>query len=691
MHDDPTAWTAKRKVDLLLRLIRGDATPDAVCRDHGLSRTGLDAWMNTFLLGGEQALANRTPESARDDSASINLDSPAELRSIIDGIPVIAWRARADGTAKFVNQRYKDYTGLSDETSRDWGWADAVHPDDVARVMERWRESVATKRPTDVEARFRDRDGAYRWFLFSAAPYLDERGRFVDWCGVQIDIEDRKRVEDALRENERALHQIVESIPGMITVHGPTGDLEYVNHQLLEYVGVDVAELTGIGWARLVHPDDADEAVNAWLRALETHEPIDITFRIRHAQGGYRWFNARAAPLRGARGQIIRWHSLFWDIEDIKQGENLLREREHELRLLVDSVPGMIAVADASGMHQYANKRAMEYVGKALHEVADLRWIDDIHPDERGTVRAEWIRCVAAGVTMDLEHRWRRHDGVYRWIHVRVEPLRDHDGRVVRWYGLLVDIDDRKRAEDTVRRTQDQLAHVTRLTSVGELTASIAHEINQPLQTIVNDAYACLDLLPKGWSVTDDIPEALREMIEAAQQASGIIERVRQWAKKTTFEPIVVDLRGVVADVTALARHEAINRSVVVQTDVSDGLPLVIGDRVQLQQVLLNLMVNGMDAMSTVAPSDRLLTIRSRPEATHVLVTVSDTGIGLTSGAAGRMFEPFYTTKPDGMGMGLAISRSIVEAHGGRLWAEPNPDAGVTFVFTVPTAAPDPR
>lgn len=284
------------------------------------------------------------------------------------------------------------------------------------------------------------------------------------------------------------------------------------------------------------------------------------------------------------------------------------------------------------------------------------------------------------------------HDDPTAWTAKRkVEPLRDHDGRVVRWYGLLVDIDDRKRAEDTVRRTQDQLAHVTRLTSVGELTASIAHEINQPLQTIVNDAYACLDLLPKGWSVTDDIPEALREMIEAAQQASGIIERVRQWAKKTTFEPIVVDLRGVVADVTALARHEAINRSVVVQTDVSDGLPLVIGDRVQLQQVLLNLMVNGMDAMSTVAPSDRLLTIRSRPEATHVLVTVSDTGIGLTSGAAGRMFEPFYTTKPDGMGMGLAISRSIVEAHGGRLWAEPNPDAGVTFVFTVPTAAPDPR
>ncbi len=476
----------------------------------------------------------------------------------------------------------------------------------------------------------------------------------------------------------------------MITVHGPAGDLEYVNRQLLDYVGGEISDLTGLGWAQLVHPDDATEAVNAWLQALATEQPLDIVFRIRSAESTYRWFHVRTTPLQGTRGQILRWYSLFWDIEDMKQGEILLREREHELRLLVDSVPGMIAVANASGMHEYANKRAMDYVGKELQDVADLAWTDDIHPDERDMVRTEWMRSVAAGVAMDLEHRWRRHDGLYRWIHARVEPLRDDGGRIVRWYGLLVDIDDRKRAEDALRRTQAQLAHVTRLTSVGELTASIAHEINQPLVTILNNASACLEFLPKGDEILPDVPEALHEIAEAAERASDIIVRVRQWATKKSFDPTVVDLRDVVADVTALARHEAVNRGVVVHTESADTLPSVVGDRVQLQQVLLNLVVNAMDAMSVIDAAERRLTIGARSETdddrSHVVVTVRDAGGGLADGAAGKIFEPFYTTKPDGMGMGLAISRSIVEAHGGRLWAEPNAGAGVTFAFTVPTA-----
>jgi hypothetical protein len=341
-------------------------------------------------------------------------------------------------------------------------------------------------------------------------------------------------------------------------------------------------------------------------------------------------------------------------------------------------------------MHEYANKRAMEYVGKELQDVADLAWTDDIHPDERELVRTEWMRSVTAGVAMDLEHRWRRHDGLYRWIHARVEPLRDHGGRIVRWYGLLVDIDDRKRAEDALRRTQTQLAHVTRLTSVGELTASIAHEINQPLATILNNASACLEFLPKGREVVPDVPEALHEIVDAAERASDIIVRVRQWATKKSFDPTVVDLCGVVADVTALARHEAVSRGVVIRTKAVGTLPAVVGDRVQLQQVLLNLVVNAMDAMSTIEPAERLLLIDARAETdddrSHVVVTVCDAGGGLADGAAGRIFEPFYTTKPDGMGMGLAISRSIVEAHGGRLWAEPNAGPGTTFAFTVPTA-----
>ncbi len=301
------------------------------------------------------------------------------------------------------------------------------------------------------------------------------------------------------------------------------------------------------------------------------------------------------------------------------------------------------------------------------------------------------MRCVAAAEAMEIEHRWRRHDGLYRWIRARVEPLRDEGGRVVRWYGLLVDVDDWKRAEEALRRSQAQLAHVTRLTSMGELTASIAHEVNQPLTAIVNNANACLGLMPIAARHLGDMQEALTDIVEAADRASRIIARVRHLATKAPFEAAALDLNGIIADVVALARHESVSRGVAIRTELPDELPQIVGDRVQLQQVLLNLMVNGMDAMSGVAESERVLTIRGYAEANDgrslVVLTVRDAGTGLVAGASGRLFEAFYTTKPNGMGMGLAISRSIVEAHGGRLWAEPNAGPGATFAFALPAAA----
>jgi C4-dicarboxylate-specific signal transduction histidine kinase len=276
---------------------------------------------------------------------------------------------------------------------------------------------------------------------------------------------------------------------------------------------------------------------------------------------------------------------------------------------------------------------------------------------------------------------------------------RDEAGRVVGVLETNNDITRRKRGEEALRRSeaylmqaQGQLAHVTRVTTLGEVTASLAHEVNQPLAAIVNNANACLGLLPNRRDL-EEVREALADIVSDGERASAIIERVRGLAKRSSPQKVPLRLADVVADVVALAAAESATRRVAIATDVGADLPVVLGDRVQLQQVLLNLVVNGMDAMSAVAEGERRLEIRGRVDTQDgspaALLSVEDRGIGLEAGQADSVFEAFYTTKPHGMGMGLAISRSIIEAHGGRLWAQANQGPGATFAFSLPVLADD--
>jgi PAS domain S-box-containing protein len=249
---------------------------------------------------------------------------------------------------------------------------------------------------------------------------------------------------------------------------------------------------------------------------------------------------------------------------------------------------------------------------------------------------------------------------------------------------------EREQAEEALRQAQANLAHVSRVTTMGELTASIAHEVGQPLTGVVNNANACLGLLPESAPNLEEVREALTEIIDDAERASAIIARVRQLAKKAPFERTRLDVRELITDVLALARYESATRQITIHAEAAEDLPLVLGDRVQLQQVLLNLIVNGMDAMNTVEQSKRVLILRGHRETRNgisaVLLSVKDAGTGFKPEEMTRLFEAFYTTKPEGMGMGLAISRSIIETHGGRLWAEPNQGPGATFLFSLPDA-----
>jgi C4-dicarboxylate-specific signal transduction histidine kinase len=286
---------------------------------------------------------------------------------------------------------------------------------------------------------------------------------------------------------------------------------------------------------------------------------------------------------------------------------------------------------------------------------------------------------------MESQARVLRADGEYRWLLIRNVPLRDELGSIVNWYGTAMDVTERKRAEEALRKAQADLAHVNRVTTLGELTASIAHEIKQPLAGVVTNGSACLRWLSRESPDLDEAREAARRVIRDGNRANEVITRIRSLMRKTETQKARLDINEAIEEVVLLTQNEAARRDVKLRRELTAGLTPVFGDRVQLQQVILNLVMNGVESMASVRDRPRELLIFSRThESDQMLVAVQDCGEGIDQENLEKIFSAFYTTKSQGMGMGLAISRSIIEGHGGRLWATPNEGEGATIQFTLP-------
>ena len=355
-----------------------------------------------------------------------------------------------------------------------------------------------------------------------------------------------------------------------------------------------------------------------------------------------------------------------------------------QLRLAIDTIPGLVWSALPDGSAEFLNQRWLEYTGLSLKEGLDWGGKVAVHPDDFARFMDEWKAALAEGKPLETEARLRRADGEYRWLLIRAVPLRDETGKIVKWYGTSTDVEDLKRAEEALSKSQAELAHVTRVTTMGELAASIAHEVNQPLSAIVNNGSACLRWLNGAAPNLDEAREAARRIIRDGNRAGGVITRIRALLRKTDAEKARLDINQTIREVVKLTRNEAARKGVTLRMDLAADLPPVLGDRVQLQQVILNLVMNGVEAMASAPARQRELLIRSRQyESDKALVAVQDSGVGIDGQDLEKLFDAFYTTKPQGMGMGLAISRSIVEDHGGQLWAAPNDGPGATFQFTL--------
>jgi len=484
------------------------------------------------------------------------------------------------------------------------------------------------------------------------------------------------------------LRTILDKIPTLVWRSDAGGAAELFNRRWLEYTGLSVDQAAGGGWTAALHPDDVARVVAKWGVIVASRQPGHLEARLRGADGTYRWFLFRAAPSFDADGNLVHWFGTNTDIEESKLAGEAVRQSERDLRLIVDCLPGLVCTLGADGEVETFNRRLLDYLGRIPPGMGE--WALVLHPDDHPRVIEEWSRAMETGEPYECQHRLRGADGTYRWFHVRALPQRDAEGGIVRWYALLSDIEDRKRVERTLAESELELARVSRLVTMGELTASIAHEVNQPLSAVVNNANACYVLTEQGNPPLEEIREALTEIVDDAERASAVIARVRQLATKAPLERTLLDLRDVVADVFALARHESERRRVTLRSELPETLPAVLGDRVQLQQVLLNLVVNGMEASSAVDEPRRVLTVAGRQAmrdgTPEVVVSVRDAGVGVIAEQAAKLFEAFYTTKPEGMGMGLAISHSIIVVHGGRLWVEPNDGPGATFLFSLPEA-----
>jgi len=373
--------------------------------------------------------------------------------------------------------------------------------------------------------------------------------------------------------------------------------------------------------------------------------------------------------------------SLRKEIAERERAQEAVRRSEDRLRLVVDTLPAMVWSKLPDGSADFLNQRFREYTGFTLEQGLGRGWMNAFHPEDRA--EEEWRAAFAAGELFEKEARLRRADGVYRRFLLRAAPLRDERGNVFKWYGTTTDIEDRRRAEEALQEERDKLAHVTRTQAMGELAAAIAHEVNQPLTAIVTNANFSLRQLKGSTANLDELRTAITEIVNDATRASAVISRIRGLLVKGSPRRMELDINKVIQEVITLLRNELTRNRVSLRTDVASNLPPVSGDPVQLQQVLINLVMNAIEAMRLHTDRTRELRIRSAKNTDGILVQVQDSGPGIKPELADGIFEPFFTTKAEGIGMGLAISRSIIGSHGGQL-SLVSASQGTLFQFILP-------
>ncbi|HET9716503.1 MAG TPA: PAS domain-containing protein [Pseudolabrys sp.] len=627
-------------------------------------------------------------------------DRERELSQFVDLVPSHLWRLNPKGEPTFFNRQMIDFIGFDIAETDKMGVSGidavigAVHPDDANDFEATLRRCLVTGESFAMQYRLRRSDGIYRWMSSRAQPMRDESGRIIQWYGLCHDVDDQNRLYSDLEEREAKIRRLVDSDIIGIVIWDLDGRLIDANDAFLGMVGYEREDLqAGLRWFDMTPPEWQDAHAHFEAEELRTTGKMQA-----REKEFFRKDGSRVPVLIGAacfEGESSQGVAYILDLTKRKRAEGALRDRERELAQLVDIVPVHIRRLAPDGEPTFFNKRLIDFLGLDVADLGEpgmrrsttpLHTL--VHPDDAADVRKTVDQSLAVGEPYAMKYRIRRADGTYRWVDGRAVPVRDESGTIVQWYSVSFDIDDQVHAQEALREREEELhlaqekvARASQAASLAELSASIAHEVNQPLAAVVANSHAC-----QRWLATDPpnlerAGRTVERIIRDANAASDVVSRIRALFKQAIDLRSHAALQEVIAEARDLMAEETARSRVRMEIDLEDDLPLIAFDRIQLQQVFVNLIRNGVDAMDGTS-GDKVLRIRVYRVGDVIQIQVSDLGSGIAFPE--KIFEPFFTSKENGMGMGLAICRSIVESHGGRLWVENNEPRGAKFAFTLP-------
>lgn len=643
------------------------------------------ARQTSALAAANQALQNELAERHQAEEALQEREH--ESRLIVDTIPGLVGILSASGEVELVNRQILEYFGQTLDELKHWGTSGVIHPDDLPHLVEVFSAAILSGTPYNILQRFRRADGVFRWFENRGFPLRDVNGHIVRWCVLLTDIDERKRAEEALAASERNLNTIINTIPALAWAARADGTADFFNQHYLEYVGLSPEEASGWGWTAAVHPEDLPGLAATWQNILASQAAGEAEARLRRHDGEYRWFLFRANPLLDETGAISKWYGVNTDIEDRKRAVDELRRAYDSFsdaqRL---SKTGSFITDLVGDDHNWSVETYRIFEFDPASKVTVQRIHDIIHPDDRPSFEAMIARAMT-GVNVTFAFRIITAHGL-KHVHGVAHVIEQVEGRPM-FVGALQDVTERMLAEEDLSRARSELAHVSSMTTLSALTASIAHEVNQPLSGIMTNAATGLRMLDAAPPDLDGARETARRTIRDANRASDVITRLRALFSKREFTLERFDLNEATREVIALSSNDLQRNRIILQSELATDLPIVSGDRIQLQQVILNLLRNASDAMGDVHDRPRQVSIRTvREDGDRVRLSVRDAGPGVDPQSMSKLFGAFYTTKSGGMGIGLFVSRSIIERHQGRLWAEPNDGGpGATFSFSIPRTA----
>jgi PAS domain S-box-containing protein len=490
-------------------------------------------------------------------------------------------------------------------------------------------------------------------------------------AALQVENAERERAEKRARETERELQATIDMIPVKITVYRADGARHSVNRPWRDYTGLSQEDIEGKSWAIIPHPDDLKASEAEWKVRLANREPFQAEMRLRRRDGEYLAHMVHRVPLRDQTGEVVKWYAVAFDIEDRKRAEDALRQSEASLaeaqRL---SRTGSFGWDVSSGDIVWSEEsyRIFGYDPATAATIAMV--LDRVHPDDVALVREVIERATSRREAIDFEHRLLMPDGSIKHLNVVAYPMTDERGEL-RFVGAVMDITERVRGREMLQRVQADFAHAARMSMLGELTASIAHEVNQPLAAIAINGEVALRLLNRSEPDLADVRELAKSVVADARRAADVIARVRTMATRQAPEQTLLSVDEVIGEALQFLRHEVQSHGLTVTHHSNPAAPKMLGDRTQLQQVFVNLMVNAIQAMAQMGATGRTLVVRTTlSDPSTLCCTLEDSGPGIKPEHLDHLFDSFFTTKDGGIGLGLPISRSIIEAHGGHIRAD---------------------